>query len=54
MYWRRLQKEPPEGVADPEEHQDHRGDDDGHEGDHRAEARSVAVHEAGIVAGPAG
>ncbi len=49
-----LQEEPPEGVADPEEHEDHGGHDDGHEGDHRAEAGAVAVHEIGIVAGPSG
>jgi hypothetical protein len=44
VYWRRLQKEPSEGVPDAEEDQNHRGHDHGHQADHRAEARSVAVH----------
>ena len=44
VYWRRLQEEPTERIADPEEHENHGGDDNGHQADHRSEARSVAVH----------
>src|SRR5215204_5891686 len=44
VYWRRLQKEPPERVPDAEEDQNHRGHRHGNQADHRAEAGSVAVH----------
>jgi hypothetical protein len=44
VYRRRLQEESPEGVPDPEEDENHRGHDHGDQADHRAEARSVAIH----------
>src|SRR5215207_8184979 len=46
VYRRRLQEEPPERVADAEEHQNHRGNHHGNQADHRAEAWAVAVHRA--------
>ena len=39
-----MKKETAERVSDPEEHQDHGGHHDRHQGDHRAETRAVAVH----------
>ena len=41
-----LEKDAAEQVADAEEDEDDRGHHDRHEADHRAETRSVALHEA--------
>src|SRR5436189_6468227 len=38
-----LQKEPPEGVTDPEEDQDHHGHHQGDQTDHRPEAGSFTL-----------